>query len=73
MGVARVREPVPVFNFFQYGKLYPLSISSRTRFSFLPVRESVPVFNYFQYGKPYLSQYLPVPVFYFFPYGNAKG
>ena len=65
MGVARVREPVPVFNFFQYGKPYPLLISSRTRYSFLSVREPVdymgvarvrepvPVFNFFQYGKPY--------------------
>ena len=53
MGVARVREPVPVLNFFQYGKLYPLTKSSRTRFSFLFIREPIPVFNFFQYGKPY--------------------
>ena len=51
MGVPRVREPVLVFNFLQYGKLYSLSISSRTRFSFLPVREPVSVFQLFQYGK----------------------
>ena len=32
--MARVREPVPVLNFLQYGKPYPLAISFRTRFSF---------------------------------------
>ena len=49
--MATVREPVPVFIFFQYGKPYPLSISSRTQFSFLPVWEPVLIFNFFQYGK----------------------
>ena len=57
MGVARARDPVPVFNFFQYGKPYPLSKSSRTRFSFLPVREPIPVFNL---GHPFIETDLAV-------------
>ena len=47
--VATVRELVPVFYFFQYGKQYPLSISSRTRFSFLPVQETILALNFFPY------------------------
>ena len=76
--MARVREPVPVFHFLQYGKQYSLSISSRTRFSFPPLRETIFVLNIFPYpflissstGNHVRSLYLPVPVFHFFPYGK---
>ena len=40
--------PYQFFIFFQYGKPYSLSISSRTSFSFIPVRETIFTFNIFQ-------------------------
>ena len=61
--MATVREPVPVFIFFQYGK---------------PYRETIFAVNVFPYpylissstGNHILSQYLPIPVVYVFQLGK---
>ena len=63
MAVATVREPVPVFIFFQYGKSYPLSISYRTRFYFFPYGNPYQYFISSSTGNHIRSQPLPVPVF----------